>query len=55
MTGEKLKELRKLKGLTQQQLADKARIKSYMTISDYEKGKVKITEPMGLLFDILLA
>lgn len=55
MIGEKLKKLRKSKGLTQQQLADKARIKSYMTISDYETGKVKITEPMGLLFEILLA
>jgi transcriptional regulator with XRE-family HTH domain len=55
MTGEQLKELRKSKKLTQQQLADKARIKSYMSISDYEKSKVKITEPMALLFEILLA
>lgn len=55
MTGEQLKDLRKSKGLTQKELACKARIKSYMTISDYERGKVKITEPMGLLFEILLA
>jgi transcriptional regulator with XRE-family HTH domain len=55
MTGDELRLLRESKGLTQQQLADKARITSYMTISDYEKGKVKITKPMGLLFEILLA
>jgi transcriptional regulator with XRE-family HTH domain len=39
LTGSELKKLREAAGLTQQELADLARIKTYATILGYESGK----------------
>lgn len=54
MTGLELKALRESAGLNQTELAKLVRVFGQVTISNYENGKRSISEPMALLFELLI-